>query len=127
MCAPRVTRHTSIRYSSSCHTRVNMGASIFFTAAMIRAFRSARSRELVCRRVLYVLCTKYTLHSNHRLTLYSNTHTQNGFSPGAAIFLLHTLASPSGRNVNYDEKRLIGEKIFFSCSFYLYRFCKYVS
>ena len=25
MCAPRVTRHTSIRYSSSCHTRVNMG------------------------------------------------------------------------------------------------------
>ena len=46
MCAPRVTRHTSIRYASSCHThtRVNMGASIFFTAAMIRAFRSARSR-----------------------------------------------------------------------------------
>ena len=26
------------------HTRVNMGASIFFTAVMIRAFRSARSR-----------------------------------------------------------------------------------
>jgi hypothetical protein len=32
MCALRVTRHTSIRYSSSCHTRVNMGATI-------RAFR----------------------------------------------------------------------------------------
>ena len=44
MCAPRVTRHTSIRYSSSCHTHINMGASIFFTAAMTRAFRSARSR-----------------------------------------------------------------------------------
>jgi hypothetical protein len=44
MCAPRVTRHTSILYSSSCHTRVSMGATIFFTAAMIRAFRSARSR-----------------------------------------------------------------------------------
>ena len=43
-CAPPVTRHTSIRYSSSCHTCVNMGESIFFTAAMIRAFRSARSR-----------------------------------------------------------------------------------
>ena len=25
------------------HTHVNMGASIFFTAALIRAFRSARS------------------------------------------------------------------------------------
>ena len=44
VCTPRVTRHTSIRYSSSCHRRVNMGASIFFPAAMIRAFRSARSR-----------------------------------------------------------------------------------
>ena len=42
--APLVKRHTSIRYSSSCHTRINMGASIFFTAAMICAFRSARSR-----------------------------------------------------------------------------------
>jgi len=44
MCAPQVTRHTSIRYPSSCHTRVNMDALIFFTATMIRAFRTARSR-----------------------------------------------------------------------------------
>jgi hypothetical protein len=29
MCAPWVTRHTSMRYSSSYHTRVNMGASMF--------------------------------------------------------------------------------------------------
>ena len=43
-CAPRVTRHTLIRYSSSCHTRVNMGTSIFFTAVVARAFRPARSR-----------------------------------------------------------------------------------
>ena len=58
------------------------------------------------------------------LVWYSNT--QNDFSPGSAIFSLHTLASPSGRNVNYDEKQLTGEKIL-SCLFYLYRFCKYVS
>jgi hypothetical protein len=44
MCAPRVTWHTSIRYSSSYNTCVNMGAWIFFTAAMIHAFRSTRSR-----------------------------------------------------------------------------------
>jgi hypothetical protein len=55
MCAPRVTRHTSIRYSSSCHTRVNMGASIFFTAAMICACEvtwqwwDVRLYLLVCR------------------------------------------------------------------------------
>jgi len=44
------------------------------------------------------------------LVWYSNT--QNVFSPGAAIFSLHILASPSGRNVNYDEKQLTGKKIF---------------
>jgi len=58
------------------------------------------------------------------LVWYSNT--QNDFSPGAAIFSLHTLASPSGRNVNYDEKQLMGKQ-FLSYSFYLYRFRKYVS
>jgi hypothetical protein len=35
-----VTRYTSIRYSSSCHTCVNMGASIFFTATIIRTFQA---------------------------------------------------------------------------------------
>ena len=44
------------------------------------------------------------------LVWYSNT--QNDFSAGAAIFSLHTLASPSGRNVNYDEKQITGKKNF---------------
>jgi len=44
------------------------------------------------------------------LVWYSNT--QNDFSPEAAIFSLHTLASPSGRNVSCDEKQLTGEKVF---------------
>ena len=43
MCAPQVTWHTLIRGASSYHTHVNMGASIFFIAVMIRAFRSVRS------------------------------------------------------------------------------------
>jgi hypothetical protein len=68
---------------------------------------------------------------NARCTVTTNlrvwySNTQNDFSLGAAIFSLHTLASPSGSNVNYDEKQLTGKR-FFSCSFYLYRFCKYVS
>ena len=49
MCEPWLSRHTSIRYSSSCHTRVNMGASIFFTAAMIRALRSCGHVAMVER------------------------------------------------------------------------------
>jgi hypothetical protein len=44
------------------------------------------------------------------LVQYSNT--QNDFSPGAAIFSLHTLASPRGRNVNCDEKLLTAEYRF---------------
>ena len=35
-------------------------------------------------------------------------HTKRLLPQGTAIFSLHTLASPSGRNVNYDEKQLIG-------------------
>jgi hypothetical protein len=119
MCAPR---HTLIRYSSSCHTRVNMVASKVFTAAMIRAFRSVRSR----RRVFCLLCTKCTLHSNCILTRMIFQHTKR-LLPGVAIFSLHTLASSSGRNVNYDEKQLTGGGGTLSCSFYLYRFRKYLS
>jgi hypothetical protein len=81
MCAPRVTWHTSIRYSSSCHTRVNMGASVFFIVAMIRAFKSAKS----CRRVLCVRCTKCTLHSNHRFTRVIFQHTK--LQPRSGHFL----------------------------------------
>jgi hypothetical protein len=44
------------------------------------------------------------------LMWYSNT--KNNFSPGAAISSLHTLASPSSRNVNYDEKQISGKTIF---------------
>jgi hypothetical protein len=43
------------------------------------------------------------------LVWYSNT--QNDFPTGAAIFSLHTLASPSGRNVNYEKSNLLGNKI----------------
>jgi len=59
------------------------------------------------------------------LVWYSNT--QNDFTPGVAIFSLRTLATPSGRNVNYDEKQHPAKKKYLICSFYLYRFCKYVS
>jgi len=103
------------------HTRVKMSASIFFTAAMIRSFRSARS----CRCVLCVICTKCMLHSNHSPTRVIFQHAKR-LLPGAAIFSLPTLTSPSGRNVNYDEKQLNGEKIL-NCSFYLQRFRKYMS
>jgi hypothetical protein len=39
VCTPRDTAHIDTIFKFLPHTRVNMGASIFFTAAMIRAFR----------------------------------------------------------------------------------------
>ena len=47
-------------------------------------------------------------------------------SPSKRPFSQNIVTSPSGRNVNCDEKQLTGERIL-SCSFYLYRFGKYVS
>jgi hypothetical protein len=58
------------------------------------------------------------------LMWYSST--QNDSSAGAAFFSLHTLALPSGRNVNYDEEQLSGEKIF-ELFLLSVRFCRCVS
>ena len=44
VCTTGDTAHIDMIFKFLPHTRVNMGTSIFFTAAMIRAFRSARSR-----------------------------------------------------------------------------------
>ena len=44
VCTTGDTAHIDMIFKLLPHTRVNMGASAFFTAAMIRAFRSARSR-----------------------------------------------------------------------------------
>jgi hypothetical protein len=48
MCTPRVTWHTSVRYISSCYTRVDMGASIFFTAL------GQRGHVTMVRRTVYI-------------------------------------------------------------------------
>jgi len=94
-----------------CHTGVNMGASIFFTAATICAFWSARSRgNGGTNTFAYFARNARCTVTTDLLVRYSNT--QNDFSPGAAIFSLQTLASPSGRNFKYYEKQLTGNKIF---------------
>ena len=44
MCTTCDTAHIDTIFMFLPHTRVNMSASIFFTVAVIRAFRTARSR-----------------------------------------------------------------------------------
>ena len=126
MCAHRVTRHTSIRCSSS--TAVN-GRPLDFCLhrhpVSVNCLYHARMVLSVGGSFAYFALNARCTVTTDLLVWYSNT--QSDFSPGAAIFSLHTLASPSGRNVNYDEKQLTGEKKILSCSFYLYRFRRYVS
>ena len=135
MCAPRVTQHTSIRYSSSCHTRVNMGASIFFTAAMIRAFGSARSRgngETNTRSWTYPKRKKSQGMSGdlggHSISGWScdipkHKTTSPPERPFSRYIQSHRLAAEMWITM---KNSLLGKK-FLSCSFYLYRFRKYVS
>jgi len=76
MCAPRVTRHTSIRYSSFMpHTRQH-GCSLLAQTPSFSKLFIPRTNGLVCRRVLCVLCTKYALHSNNRRTRLIFQHTK---------------------------------------------------
>ena len=44
VCTAGDTAHIDTIFKSLPHTHVDMGSSIFFTAAMTRAFRPARSR-----------------------------------------------------------------------------------
>jgi len=110
MCAPMVTRHTSIRYPSSSAVigrphdfslhRHPVSVNCSYQSRMVLSVGGPfayRARNARCTVTTDLLCDIPT----HKTTS----------PPGAAIFSLHTLASPSGRNVNYDDKQLTGKKI----------------
>ena len=72
MCAPRVTRHTSIRYSSSCQhasTWVHRYSSLLQWSVPL-------GKRCHVAMVGWILCTKCTLHSNHRHTHVIFQHTE---------------------------------------------------
>jgi hypothetical protein len=71
-----------------------------------------RKYGLVCRRVLCVLCTKCSLHSNQTYSCDIPTHIHS-----------HRLAAEMWTTM---KNTLLGKNVL-SCSFYLYRFLKYVS
>jgi len=53
---------------------------------------------------IYIYTGRFIMFS-----LIANVYNKK--TKGLAIFSLHTLASPSGRNVNYDDKQLTGKKL----------------
>ena len=68
MYATRVTRHTSIRYLSSCHKQALTLVHPYSSLLQLSVTLGQRGH------FERMLCTKCTLHSNHRLTeLYCNT------------------------------------------------------
>jgi len=128
MCAPRVTRHTSIWYStsSSAVNRWPLDFCLHRHSASVNCLYHARMVLSVGGSFAYFARNARCTVTTDLLMWYSNT--QNDFSPRERPFShyihSHRLAA---ENVNYDEKQLIGGKKFLSCSFYLYRFCKYMS
>jgi len=109
MCAPRVTRHTSTRYSSSCHTHASTWMHRY--SSLLQWSVPLGQRGHVGGSFAYFARNASCRVTTDLLVWYSST--QNDFSHGAAIFSLHTLAWPRGRNVNYDEKQLTGENFWF--------------
>jgi hypothetical protein len=122
MCARRVTGHTSIQYSSSCHTCTNMTRTRSTSSLAVNGrplvFRLHRHPVQVnclqhARIVLFVGESFACFARNARCTVTTDLHCdipthKTTSPPGAAIFSLHKLASPSGRNMNYDEKQITG-------------------
>ena len=107
MFASRVTRHTSIRYSSSCYTHAS--TLVHRYSSLLQWSVPLGQLGHVGGSLAYFARNSPCSITTDLLVWYSNT--RNDFSSGAAIFSLHTLASPRGRNVNYDEKQLTEKKI----------------
>jgi len=89
MCAPRVTRHTSIRYSRSCHTHASTW--VYRYSSLLQWSAALGQRGPVGGSFAYFARNARCTVTTDLLVWYSNT--QNDFSPGAAIFSLHTLTS----------------------------------
>jgi hypothetical protein len=107
MCPPQVTQHTSIRYSSSCY--VCQHGCIDILHCCNDLCRSQMVLSVGGSFAYFARNARCTVTTD-LLVWYSNA--QNDFFPRAAIFSLHTLALPSGRNMNYGVKHLLGKKYF---------------
>ena len=108
MCTTGDTAHIDTIFKFLPRTRQH-GCILHAKTPSFSKFFMSSTNGLVCSRVLFVLLTKCTLYSNHRLIRVILQHTKRLLP---AIFSLHTLTSPSVRNVNYDEKELTGKAIF---------------
>jgi len=124
MCASRVTRHTSIRHSSSCHTRVNISCfclhrhpvsvNSLYHARMVLsvggyfAYFARNARCTVTTDLLCDIATHKTTYPPER--------------PFSHYLNSHRLAAEMWTAM----KNSLLRKNSLSCSFYLYRFRRYL-
>jgi hypothetical protein len=121
MCAPRLTRY-DIQVLA---TRVNMGVSIFFTAAMIRAFRSARSRGNDPFRTLHEMHVAQWPQTYYSCDIPTHKTTPQERPFSHYIHFIHSHRLAAGMWTMMKNNFLWGKNL--SSSFYLYRFRKCVS
>ena len=128
VCTTGDTAHIDTIFKLLPHTRVNMGASIFFTALLLQWSVPWGQRG---RMVLSVGGSFAYFARNARCTVttdllvwYSNT--QNDFSSGSGHFLTTYTLIAQRQKCELRWKATYWEKNWV-CSFCLYRFRKYVS
>ena len=85
-----------------------------------------RGHMAMVGRILCLLCTKCTLHGNHRLTRVIFQHTKR-LLPRSGHFLATYTRIALRQKCEPRWKTTYWKKKVLSCSFYLYRFGKYVS
>jgi hypothetical protein len=119
MCAPRVTWHTWMRCSSSCHIRVNMGASICITAAgsfSSEDYRWTHVDEYVARTWVSYQCVLCHPWCTHRTSLVVKKNFFQ-FSCGCEQFRFlvinvfnHGEHYETPLTISYTESRFIAER-----------------
>jgi hypothetical protein len=136
VCTTCDTAHIDTIFKFLPHTHVSMGASIFFTVAMIRVFRSARHPVSVncfyhARMVLSVGGSFAYFARNARFTVTTDllcdipTHKKTSSPEWPFSHYIHS--HRLGAEMWTTMKKKLTAKMFLSCSFCLYRLHKYVS
>ena len=124
-CTTGDTAHIDTILKFLPHTRQHGCFLLAQTPSFNRLF-TLRTNGPICGRFPCVLCTKCTLHNNHRLTRVIFQHTKR-LLPRSGHFLTTYTRTTERQKCELRRKTSYWEKNFLSCSFYLYRFRKYVS
>jgi len=126
MCTPQVTRHTSIRYSSSCHTHVSKWMHRYSSLLQWSVPLGQRGRMAIVGRI--PLRTLYEMHVAQQPQTYScDIPTHKTISPPERTFSHYIHSHRVATEMWTTMKKRSGREEALSFSLYLYRFRKWGS